>query len=1054
MSSKRPLIAFSLNLVLIILFSSSAHAAERARKAQTSDEAALLSLTERYFAAFAAEDAAALTALWSAKSPDFEPAMKSLKGIFGALDRIEAKDLRLVKSNVEGERARALFSLELSAAIAQTGARYPGWGKGHRRLEFVKEDGAWKISREASAEDELAALYLKAATEEEREQLLAREPELTNEDLARRIWRQGQAVYAQNKYAEALSILRLALKVSERIDFQQGVADSLKVIALAERLLGDYKESLADSNRSLAIYRQIGDREGEAKVLNNLGLTFQFQADYPQALSYYQKSLAIFQELKVQWAIGATYSSLGTVYSAQGDHARALDYYEKGLALAREVKDRKAEANALNYIGSLYGVQGDYPQALSHLESALELLKGLKDRDGIAMTLVNIGVIYRNEGEGPRALDYYQQSLKIYQELGSKSYIAAATGNLGSVYMEMGDYARAIEQYGQALKMFEAMDEKAHMAAELSSLAVAYNLQGDYRKALEYSERASVLSRQIGRTLTYQEARTTFGSAALAMKKPESARKAFEEAITAIEALREQVAGGEEARGRFFENRISPYQEMVKLLVSENNPAEALDYAERAKGRVLLDVLRSGRINITKAMTPEEKERERQLNEELGALNMQFERESSQAVSDKQRIADLGARVQKARLEREAFRTKLYAAHPELKAQRGETVTIKPEEAAALLPDARSALLEYAVTNEQVFLFVLTRGEGGVEAGRSIELKVYPLSIKPKELDARAEAFRRALASRDLNFMTPARELYDLALAPAQKQLEGKTNLIIVPDAMLWNLPFQALRTPRDRYLIEDYSVAYAPSLTVLREMTKPQRALPLSAGRDLTLLAFGNPDTSPQTSTRLKVTLGEPLAALPEAERQVKTLAALYGPEQSRVYLGANASEDRLKAEAANFRVLQFAAHAVLNDSNPLYSHVVLSRPTGSTEDGRLEAWEMMNLNLRAKMVVLSACETARGRFGAGEGMIGMTWAFFIAGSPTTVASQWKVESSSTTELMLEFHRRIRASMQGRKMEISKAEALRQAALKLMKTDEYMHPFYWAGFVVVGDAR
>jgi CHAT domain-containing protein len=297
--------------------------------------------------------------------------------------------------------------------------------------------------------------------------------------------------------------------------------------------------------------------------------------------------------------------------------------------------------------------------------------------------------------------------------------------------------------------------------------------------------------------------------------------------------------------------------------------------------------------------------------------------------------------------------------------------------------------------------------------------------------------------------------LYDLTLAPAAKQLEGKTNLIIVPDRMLWNLPFQALRTPRDSYLIEDYALSYAPSLSVLKEMMRPRRTAtkPASAQSPMTLLAFGNPDISGQTPTRLKVTLGEPLASLPEAERQLKTLAALYGTEQSKVYLGASASEDRVKAEAANFRVLQFAAHAVLNDSNPLYSRVVLARPPGSSEDGLLEAWEMMNLDLHADMVVLSACETARGRFGAGEGMIGMSWAFFIAGSPATIVSQWKVESYSTTELMLEFHRRLKSDTKSGKTIASKAEALRRASLKLMKTDEYTHPFYWAGFVVVGDA-
>jgi CHAT domain-containing protein len=116
-----------------------------------------------------------------------------------------------------------------------------------------------------------------------------------------------------------------------------------------------------------------------------------------------------------------------------------------------------------------------------------------------------------------------------------------------------------------------------------------------------------------------------------------------------------------------------------------------------------------------------------------------------------------------------------------------------------------------------------------------------------------------------------------------------------------------------------------------------------------------------------------------------------------------------------------------------------------------------MMNLDLHADMVVLSACDTARGRYGAGEGVIGMSWALFIAGSPTTVVSQWKVDSASTTELMLDFHRSLLGSSP--RARVSKAEALRRTALRLLRSTrpqdrEYRHPFYWAGFVVVGDAR
>jgi CHAT domain-containing protein len=176
--------------------------------------------------------------------------------------------------------------------------------------------------------------------------------------------------------------------------------------------------------------------------------------------------------------------------------------------------------------------------------------------------------------------------------------------------------------------------------------------------------------------------------------------------------------------------------------------------------------------------------------------------------------------------------------------------------------------------------------------------------------------------------------------------------------------------------------------------------------------------------------------------------LASLYGPARSKIYIGPQAREDRVKTEATDYRILHLAAHGILNDKNPMYSQVVLSQGDAKTgEDGMLEAWEITKLNLKTDLVVLSACETARGRVGNGEGMIGLTWSFFVAGVPSIVASQWRVESVSASELMVEFHR----SLNLRK---SKAEALRQASLKLLRSKSYKHPLYWAGFIVVGDGR
>ena len=136
-----------------------------------------------------------------------------------------------------------------------------------------------------------------------------------------------------------------------------------------------------------------------------------------------------------------------------------------------------------------------------------------------------------------------------------------------------------------------------------------------------------------------------------------------------------------------------------------------------------------------------------------------------------------------------------------------------------------------------------------------------------------------------------------------------------------------------------------------------------------------------------------------------------------------------------------------MLNNASPMYSNLALAKG-GPSEDGLLEAWELMQLDLKAELAVLSACETARGRIGAGEGMVGLSWAMFIAGVPSIVVSQWKVEAASTRDLMVSFHRDLISN------KFTKSEALRQASLKLMKSPDTSHPFYWASFVLVGNGR
>jgi CHAT domain-containing protein len=281
------------------------------------------------------------------------------------------------------------------------------------------------------------------------------------------------------------------------------------------------------------------------------------------------------------------------------------------------------------------------------------------------------------------------------------------------------------------------------------------------------------------------------------------------------------------------------------------------------------------------------------------------------------------------------------------------------------------------VTQEQTILFLLTRG---AKSERHVEVRVFPIKIKESELASLVESFRTLLAVNHPGFRQPGKRLYDLLISPAEEHLASKNSLCIIPDGLLWELPFQALQTTQGKYLLELYATYYAPSFQVLGEMKKRAASLrssPInkqgnrsSSDGQVTrqLYAVGNPTVNAEGLARIQAVRNMPFVSLPETEKEVQAIGTeVYDPKASSVRVGPAAREDLVKTEAHEYRVVHFATHGVLNDNSPLYSYLLLSPGKNSDEDGLLEAWELMEMDLKADMVVLSACETARGYVGNG---------------------------------------------------------------------------------------
>jgi tetratricopeptide (TPR) repeat protein len=635
--------------------------------AQTADEKEMVrSVATSFFAAYQRKDVDALTALWNPKTPELATFTTDVRKTFA--DGIDMKSFEIRRITVEGTAATVGVKVELQATVLKSAEPAKGVGPLNRTLRLANEDGHWKVWQYEPSERELASKLLAAKTESDQSALLEAEPDLITVELVQALRKNVETLNQRRELSQALVALRLTRSIAERIGDEQNVAFAVNNLAIINLSRGEYQQALDFFEQHLSLEWVKRDRALTARTLNNIGVVHREQGNYARALGYFERSLAVSEALGEKGITGLALNNIGTIHGSQGNHAQALEYFQRALKLAQASDDKVTIANALNNIGITHYRQRDYPRALEYYQQSLALREQLNDKRGTALTLNNIGIIHREQGDYKRALEYYQQSLEIREKL----------------------------------------EDQAGTAAVLNHIGIIHYLQGDYRQALQFSNRVLDIATRLASPEHLWRGYELAGRAHTSLKQFDEAEKALTNSINTIEKMRYLVGGGELARQRFFEDKLPPYTAMVELAFNRNRPVDALTYSELAKARTLLDVLRNGRIPINKAMSLEEQEKEHISNAELTTLNTQIYDERQRPKPNLERIAELEPRREKARMAHEAFLTSLYVKHPELKVQRGEAMPITAAEAAALLPDRSTAIVEFVVAEDKSYLIVLT----------------------------------------------------------------------------------------------------------------------------------------------------------------------------------------------------------------------------------------------------------------------------------------------------------------------------------------------------------
>jgi len=702
--------------------------------------------------------------------------------------------------------------------------------------------------------------------------------------------------------------------------------------------------------------------------------------------------------------------NIGLMYATQGDFANAFDYFRQSLTYGPETKLCGLTSITHSTIGYLHQYQDDPIEAEANLGLAEAALKGCNDartEEAVALLRNGLAMVALAKGEPNKALELAQSSLAVALRLRLSDQITDAQNTLGRAHLRLRHYQQAIEYAQAAVKI-------------------------------------------AGRTFNYRrvwESYLTLAEAQEALAKLNEAEENLKKALDVSGQARLNLVGGEQERQFFMSQNVVPYHAAIKFMVRHKRAIEAYRLAEKAKSRTLLEALSSSKSGLDEFLSPAEATRERSLRADIQADNAQLFIEGNKDKPDEPKIELLKLRASEKRQLYENFLNEMYASHPGLRLRQGDMREVNLGTVAPLLRKHSFVVLHYVITADTVLLFVVKD-----QQTEQPHVSAYTLTITPQELSRQVIGFQTALVNRKANFDTWGRNLYDALIRPVQKEIEGHETICVIPDGVLWKLPYAALQND-DEYLIRKHTVFFAPSLAALDAMAHES---PKSQNE---LLAMANPSLPDTKSSRNQgfvtrsgdLLRGKKLVPLPETETEAKTIARMYGNDRSKVFLGRHAREATFKSHAGAYNVIHLAAHGFLDDTNPLYSYLVLAQGKfNQDEDGLLTAREVLSLRLNANLVVLSACDTALGGVRAGEGMIGMTWAFFVAGVPSTVASQWSVETKSTTRLMVDFHETLTRQSRN-KTSVEKAEALRMAQLKLLDSENYALPYYWAGFSLVG---
>ncbi|XP_066016332.1 tetratricopeptide repeat protein 28-like isoform X2 [Pocillopora verrucosa] len=830
---------------------------------------------------------------------------------------------------------------------------------------------------------------------------------------------------------KAIEYHNLHLKIAKDVGDKHGKGNAYGNLGNAYDRLGDFKKAIEYHNLHLEIAKEVGDKHGEGRAYGNLDNAYDHLGDFKKAIEYHNLDLKIAKEVGDQHMEGGAYGNLGNAYYSLGDLKKAIEYHNQNLKIAKEVGEKPGEGNAYGNLGNAYDRLGDFKKAIEYHNLNLKIVKEVGDKHGEGGAYCCLGNDYYSLGDFKKAIEYHNLHLEIVKEVGDKYGEGNAYGNLGNAYYRLGDFKKAIEYHNLALKIAKQVGDKQGEGGAYGNLGNDYYSLRDFEKAIEYNTLLLKIAKEVGDKQGEGSAYGNLGNVyrtqgdlikanklyKLALKIAKEVKdksmeasvnyssgcvfellgglpkavEHYQAAITLYNSLRVLLKSEDEWKVNFRNQYQTAYTGLWRVLVKQGNIDEALLAAEKGRAQALIDLMESsfcGRISQHKGG-----------DEDLASLKNVPSTTVFQAVD----VADINLWVVSVGKEVQLRQSKL-----------------------------NGSVSENSGASQPFESFML-----GVYKQLGVRSNV---RCENRSLDALRESRSKVdEKTEEDNPQPPIQQneclsaLYDTVMRPVADLVEGH-ELLIIPDGPLWLAPYAALKDRNSKYLCESFRIRLAPSLTSLRLIADCPDGYHKSSGA----LLVGDPWVAEVTNSKGEIILEQ----LPCAKEEVEMIGKILNITP---ITGRQATKGEVLKRISSVSLVHFAAHGCMETGQIALTPDPDRRSTVPTEeDYILTIGDVLNVQLRAKLVVLSCCHSGQGEVKA-EGVVGIARAFMGAGARSVVVSLWAIDDEATLEFMKCFYQHLAEGKPASK-------SLNLAMKSLRESDEFRDIKYWAPFLLIGD--